>query len=785
VFWECLVTGDHDENRAFEAEVRRVAEAVWDQLPGACQPRQYSDNPAISELDGLVRLPDVTHLLMSTTSTRLDDCEDDVRKLIAAEKIERSLGAPAVAKWYITSKQLNATHVDHCRRNNVTALSIRDFRRRFFDGAKYLARRQDAAFGSARNPKDDSINIAPNSYVSLPLQVVTRPSTWSGGNKKDQLIDLDSLESLVLSGAKVVLVGPFGAGKSLTTRELFGRLAEKNRLDEGSPIPITLNLREHWGQQYSDEILERHSRSIGFSPKESLVVAWRAGMATLLLDGFDEVASQAVVRRDDKNFMRGARREALTGVRDFLTKLPSRTGVFICGRDHYFDSPSEMEHALGLRAGQYHVLKLDEFDEEGAKAFLAKNGVTQALPDWLPRKPLMLAYLVQHGLFEDVVKIDSGSGFGMAWDSFLKLVTEREAQLENAAMDPVTLRNVLERIAFLARSRPSGVGPISGTDLSEAYGQETGQPANEGVLAQLQRLPGLTQRDQEPGLRSFVDEDFLAALQGSAFAKLVQGLFTGHLPDPIDVLSDKACTMASHILRKFGITANAVVAAAPRIGEHLRRLGSDQTVADACALSLHMAQEEERETLDFHGVVLDLVNLSRIDLDTLAVDGLTIRNSVIRELLIGQMALKSSIRFENCHVVRVGGVSQEQGLPSSLFGTGCTFETFDSYATTSAVQQMSLPAELRALLTILRKLYKQAGGGRKIAALHRGITHPDVAEYIDDVIQILEQEDFVTIYNKVVHPVRRRASRVERILRAPSLSQDPLVIRVRGINSPP
>ena len=74
---------------AFDDEVRRVAEAVWSLQPGECTPAWYDDDPVLHELDGVARLPDVTHMLMATTSRRLDKVKDDVKKLnIAAEKEE-------------------------------------------------------------------------------------------------------------------------------------------------------------------------------------------------------------------------------------------------------------------------------------------------------------------------------------------------------------------------------------------------------------------------------------------------------------------------------------------------------------------------------------------------------------------------------------------------------------------------------------------------------------------------------------------------------------------------
>jgi hypothetical protein len=65
----------------FEAEMRRAAEAVWNVPPGDCQPKRYLNDPKIGELDGLVKTRDITHLLMATTSTRLEKVKEDIEKL--------------------------------------------------------------------------------------------------------------------------------------------------------------------------------------------------------------------------------------------------------------------------------------------------------------------------------------------------------------------------------------------------------------------------------------------------------------------------------------------------------------------------------------------------------------------------------------------------------------------------------------------------------------------------------------------------------------------------------
>jgi hypothetical protein len=769
---------EYDENMAFEADVRRAAEAIWRMAPGECQPEHYSSDAVIRELDGMARLRDLTHLLMVTVSRKLDKLKTDVKKLDAAEKIELKRGIP-VAKWLITKYQLDAEHVGYARDRNVKVLTLSQFRNRFFDGRKYIQQRRAAAFGSARNLSDGSITISENEYVPLPIvRQSGRLVVGSGAAKgNDDDITVADIASAIIEGARIVLVAPFGSGKSLTLREVFFRIAAPYLKDEDVPVPVAINLRDHWGALYADEILERHARSIAFTPREDIVTAWRAGIAAMLIDGFDEVASQVLAGADKVNFMRQARLEALQATKDLVMNTPSGVGVFVCGRDHYFDDERELVHALGLEGQTYIILRLGEFTESQAMAFVKRHGVQTPLPDWLPRKPLLLGYLAHRKLLPEVFKIESDRGYGYAWDTFLYTICEREAQHGRAVMDPATLRRVLERLAAQVRRTSSGTGPITSVDLAEAYKAETGQPAGEGVLMQLQRLPGLTQREQDPGARSFIDEDLLASLQGSALARFLlerhdASIATGWL----DVLSVKGIATAAYLLRKQGADSSTIVSA----GLLSADASDSQLQADCFMIAQELAREDG--VLDCRGTALDEAVLGDVDLEEIQINGITVTNCAIHEVSLGSRGAASTIRFRDCLIRTVRGVAAASGLPPGMFDS-CDIDKFDDVSTNAAVLRSAQSAPMKALLTILRKLYVQAGGGRRVAALKRGIPQQDVLENVDDVLQILASEGLVSITSDIAHPVRRQSARVWRILDQMSVSNDPIVLRVLALDN--
>jgi hypothetical protein len=90
---------------------------------------------------------------------------------------------------------------------------------------------------------------------------------------------------------------------------------------------------------------------------------------------------------------------------------------------------------------------------------------------------------------------------------------------------------------------------------------------------------------------------------------------------------------------------------------------------------------------------------------------------------------------------------------------------------------------IKALMTVLRKLYLQAGGGRKLDALKRGMPGGGPVQLsIMPVLHELEAEGMVSISNSVAHPIRRYTARARQILMEGNLSRDPIVERLRRGN---
>ena len=126
------------------------------------------------------------------------------------------------------------------------------------------------------------------------------------------------------------------------------------------------------------------------------------------------------------------------------------------------------------------------------------------------------------------------------------------------------------------------------------------------------------------------------------------------------------------------------------------------------------------------------------------------------------------------------GIPTEKGLPESIFDKSVV-EHFDPLASNSAILKLAVSPGVKALLTILRKLYRKAGSGRQISALKRGIPAGPVVNAIEPVVKLLESAGIATVVLGVVHPNRSMTPRVNKILDEGAIANDDLVERSNKI----
>ena len=525
---------DHAENARFENDVRRVARGLW---PGGA----YGGAAMLAgrESDGLFVDDDRINLIECATSRRRDKAQHDGAKLKkTVASLQRQYPTHVVRGWFITFDEPTAEQravIANLKTPQVTCMSFEQFRSRLIDAAGYLDLRALHPWGSARDPDHDSY-VEVKDYVPLGLVDMSDAVMW----------DIPRVADALAEGNAIVFLGDYGAGKSMTMRELAHYLTARYKLRQISRFPVSLNLREHQGQADPVEALERHARNIGFARPDHLVRAWRSGDVVLLLDGFDEMASLNWSARAPGQ-LQGARHKAVALVRGFVQNKPAGTGIAIAGRTHYFDSRVERLLALGL--AKCRELSLSDFTADQVGAFLERHGWRHAIPPWLPSRPLLLGYLASRGLLEETLEVDEASSPATGWNGLLDRIAHREARLD-LAIDGDTVRRILEAIATMARGTPDGLGPLDFSDIEHAFRHTVGREPDDDSQVLLQRLPGLGVAGEDSRQRVFVDEtlaDVARAGAPAGFALDQYGFSAALSPErwqvSVDAIGAETCAL--------------------------------------------------------------------------------------------------------------------------------------------------------------------------------------------------------------------------------------------------
>lgn len=753
----------------FEEEVRRVARALWEADPGQGGAELVDGR----ERDCIFEQEHVTHYIECTTLRTMEKVERDARKMYAyREKRERT--GRLVKLWFITRDEPTAHQRQVCEatreRKGIEILSLKEFRRRVIDGTTYLELRGKSAFGSARDPNgDDSQDVSRVRYQPTALRV----------KGTDRSMTVADVIDALLQNKVVVLLGDYGMGKSLTVREIYQGLRRRYLLDNDGQVPVAVNLREYWGLARSSEILTRHAENVGLTTGVQLVRGFNAGRLIVLLDGFDETAAIPWASRNIQR-LKDVRRKALEVVRAFSDAARGRSGLLISGREGFFDSFTEMTSALGVRETDI-ILELSEFSEDEATSFLKSANVPTALPDWLPRRPLLLASFVAKKLLDVVLAQRAEAEPARAWNAMIKATCEREERIHEF-LDASAIRNILEDLAGRSRETPTGLGPITESDLADAFRTETGAQPDNTAWPLLLRLPGLTSRDAQPGTRHFIDDQMLSALRAGQVARYgtnprqkFEAFEWKHGLDELGVLS-----VAVQLTGPISKSPSALIAAAKSaIRSKCGTLAFD-------LMQTARAIAEDDSVVDFGGLEIGDAYSPCFDLSVFAVP----RNLTIRESSIGRFTCVSitspSFSFVNCLIENLEGVSRRDLLPPYIEGS-CDIGEFDAFATNASVlKDDTLVLPIRVLLTILRKLYLQGGAGRKENAFFRGMGN-DASRYVPELLGIIKREGLAIVTagpNPVWHPLRASRTRAYRLLETSTSSSDLVVIQAQGLVRP-
>lgn len=765
----------YEEDLLFEDEVRRIARARWPQA-------QYDGAGVLSgkERDGIFETDDVIHYVEATTSRRADKAKDDTKKIFSAMAGQQRSGSmKGAVGWFVTKEEPTADQREEVKshgKQQVKAVSFSQFQQALVDVPAYFGKRENHMFGSVIDPVTKEIRPTVN-YIPLDLLDL----------ENGEQLSIESLSLGLMSGSSFTILGDYGAGKSMTLRQIYFYLRDKYRAG-GTPLfPLYINLREHSGQDDPSELLERHARRIGYEKPHSLVGAWRAGFAILIIDGFDEITTLGISATRSK--LKEARRRSLEAIRKLIEQTPLSVGFVVAGRDHFFNSPDERKSALGIRQNT-RTVAVGEFTRKQIQQYLEKvAGKNISFPSWLPTRPLLVAYIATRGLLDNVGILTDSVDSTDGWHYLLDKIFEREAKI-SPNLDGTTLRRILERLSTAARGTTDGLGPISQQQIRAAYIQICESEPDEQANLLLQRLPGLGVYRDEDDSRTFVDLELAEVCRARDV--------TDFILNPYGMMQDdgwrSSIGMASAFVGQTSVTrvtrnlnqstgfSKSVIDSAYSAINEVKDMGSLR--ADISAICIELPYSP-KSTTTIEGEIFENYTFPNIS-DEVDFSNLVFRDCLFESIELGESANDKFLPiFQGCIFLGVKGRSGKSDLPTEKFDNRCTFETFtDSSETQSSILSSSLSRGEKMVLTILRKLFVQSLSGRAESALFRGLDLND-RQLVPDAIKLLQQNNLLMLYNRgdgnVWVPVRKEINRARRILAAPNACNDPVMVEAKRL----
>lgn len=745
----------------FEEEVRRVARALWDADPGEGNSVMIDGR----ERDFILDRGGVDFYVECTTESSLKKIKHDAEKMVQYRERQARTGR-AVSLWIITLKDPTATQGDYCASRGIKAMSLREFRRMVFDAEGYVELRGRSAFGSARDPSNDSSDVSNLKYV--PTAMRYRGTSLTA--------ESDAVADALQEGKVVVLLGDYGMGKSLMVRRIYLELSKRYKADSGNRVPVAINLRDHWNLDRPQQVIESHARDIGVAQPISIVRGLNAGRLIPLLDGFDETAAVPWGSRDIRR-LRDARRKATEIIRRFVDCTRGRTGILVAGRPSFFDTPEELASSLGISPSDV-VLTMGEFTEDEATRLLKLWKLDFSLPEWLPRRPLLLASLLAKGSLSDLAQGLSEMAPSRAWNALVDDICRREEKIHDL-LDARAIRSILEELASRSRATPTGLGPITEDDIASAFRRQIGAQPDLAAWPLLMRLPGLAARDGAASSRYFVDDSLLSAYRAGTLTNYIT---TANLPEEADLwkhgIDELGAQVASAALGSGAVNVPSMIYRAKDAS--LKSLGT--LALDVIQVARFCSIDDQ--PIDCKG--LDISDANSPELDLLLgspIKRLTIRDSHILRLTAGDTGV-DGLKVINCLIDELAN-SQAISSTTSWIDPSCIIGSTDADSPNAQVMHdNSIPLPVRVLITIINKLYKKHGSERKENAFSRGITQQS-SKYVPDILAILRSEGIATSRTvsgvRMWSSVRTSRERALTILGDPVTGSDAALIAARGL----
>jgi hypothetical protein len=652
---------------------------------------------------------------------------------------------------FITLEEPTPSLIASGKASFVEVYSVVQFFNAMLGVGDYTALRTDAPFGSAidlYSGKPDTSKFVPVEYVA----------------DSGEAYSTAQIAAQLIKGRTIVLIGDYGTGKSRCVKEVFAALVTDHATSYMQPIAI--NLRDNWGLKRASEVITRHFTDLGLADHvdDILKVAYSAA-TVYLLDGFDEIGAQTW--SDDPTRLVDIRRQSLVGIKDLIDR--SQGGILITGREHYFNNDAELLTCLGLDKKQVIIIRCNQelSDSEFSEMM---GGTPMPLPKWVPKKPLI--GVIIRDLDPDAVRHIFSTSTGQIdfWDLLLDTFCEREAKI-NALLDASIIRSLYSQIGRLSRTTKGSLGPISIKDINDAFERTTGRPPTDESAIILQRLPGLSRIGAESLDRQFIDTYILDGLKAEDVLQI-------YSEEPEDVLKEEW----KHPIEEFGMffvaTRIQSIGRAAALKAYVKRhsLAKNRVLLSDMLTALFLCEGIQSE---FAGLVFSGGRFTRLALSDSPVTNIRFQDCLFEYLDLTD-AQPKGITIADSTIIRADGVTSIAHLPPWV--TNCLVEEFQSVNTLAQIRIADLTVAQTFLLSSLRKLFLQPGGGRRHSSMYKGYGDAATKKICEKVIAMLVRGGFCERIQGTTEdlyiPDRSLTARAKLMTNQMTQSHDPMWLQV-------
>lgn len=767
-----------NSDKDFETEIRAIAREIW-------QPQGYDGSITLDgrERDSIFVTEEVVHYVEMTTGKSEKKAIDDLKKIAEfLPKLSAKHPGKIAKGWWITLHEPTGEQGFHISQydGKIFHQTYHQFLSKLINSRNYLSLRTKSPFGSARNILDGDQNIPADEYI---------PSMLVDQNSGGTISYLKFREKFTKETSKTLVTGEFGVGKSMLARELFFEISNAHKSGRDNAFPIYINLRDHGEQKDPDECLTRHGKSIGMPEPSHLVRAWRAGYTYLILDGFDEL-TPALATRNTKR-AKDVRRSAVELVRRFVDQTPKNSSILILGRSNFFDHNEDIYTSLNLK-GNWKNYIIPDFNEAQTRKYLEKKGHKDDIPSWLPKRPLLIGYIVSNDLFDNSSKgstnIQADEDRVTGWNQLLDKVCEREVSQVYLALESQELKSIYSRIGTKSRKKSDPLGPISLVECRDAFTEIMEVEPEGRSLVALMRLPGLVGMDiqninapapsaTEPGSRWFVDESFQNAVASHDVFTSIQNVhnfehatFKGLNHTLNDLGVEAVCSSFSNQEQAVGVLTNAfelVSAKEPSNPILLDYLSCIKSLDRKCLIP-----RSKITNLQITDITLEGDN-------KVSMKYLTIEDCYIENIYIWNKNINDLPNFSGCLIENVESVLSIETVSSTLLDNNNQYESISEKTYTyEEFKKFCTDDRIFVLCSILERTFIQSKGGRLDSALRKAFTTKQ-SSYVDSVIEAARKEGFIYKIRKggqtIWVPHLALMSIVKAILRSPENSEAEIV----------